>query len=138
MLWQQGEGDCAEDLYPTYQERFEAMMCQLRKQLDLYDVPFVLGGLGDFLGSCPLDQRLKNYIYINNALKNIAAGNKATGFASAEGLTANPDNLHFNAASLYEFGLRYLDEFESLQTNRISFCERATTQGIQRSEMELL
>lgn len=52
VLWHQGEGDCAEDLYPTYQQRFETMMCQLRMQLDLHDAPFVLGGLGDFLGSC--------------------------------------------------------------------------------------
>lgn len=85
-----------------------------------------------------MDQKLKNYIHINDALRNIAATNEMTGFASAEGLTANPDHLHFNAASLYEFGLRYLDAFESLQISQNSFCEKTTTQDIQRSEMELL
>ena len=107
VLWHQGEGDCAEELYPTYQRRFETMMSELRNRLNLYDVPFILGGLGDFLASCPLDEKLKNYFNINNSLKNIAADNKMTGFVSAQGLTSNPDNLHFNSASLYEFGLRY-------------------------------
>lgn len=138
VLWHQGEADCADNLYPTYQNRLETMMHELRKQLNLYDIPFVLGGLGDFLASCTLYPDKKNYIYINDALKNIAASNKMTGFASAEGLKANSDNLHFNAASLYEFGLRYLEIFESLQTNSKNPCGNATTEDIQRSEMELL
>lgn len=138
VLWHQGEADCAQELYPTYQPRFEAMMSELRKQLDLYDVPFVLGGLGDFLASCPLDANLKNYIHVNDALENIAANNKMTGFVSAKGLTANPDNLHFNAASLYEFGLRYFEKFESLQINRESFHGETAASDIRRSKMELL
>ncbi len=138
ILWHQGEADCDEELYSTYQPRFEAMMSELRKQLDLYDVPFILGGLGDFLEVCSLDPKLKNYIHVNNALKNIAANNKMTGFVSAEGLTANPDNLHFNAASLYTFGLRYLEKFESLQINRENLHGETAAPDIQRSKMELL
>lgn len=138
VLWHQGESDCSKDLYPTYQKRFEIMMHSLRAELDLYNVPFIFGGLGDFLKCCPLNENLKNYHRINDALKNIAAKNKKTSFVSAEGLTANPDNLHFNAASLYEFGLRYFEGFESLQTNRKNFCEKSITQDIQRSEIELL
>ncbi len=138
VLWHQGEGDCAEALYPTYQARLETMMQALRKELNLPNVPIILGGLGDFLEFCSLDHKLKNYFHINNALKNIAASNKMTGFASAEGLTSNPDNLHFNSASLYELGLRYLETFESLKINRNSFHEKITDSDIQRSEMELL
>ena len=36
------------------------------------------------------------------------------GFASAEGLGANPDNLHFSAKALRAFGLRYYAEFKRL------------------------
>jgi hypothetical protein len=36
-----------------------------------------------------------------------------TGFVSAEGLTANPDVLHFNATSLHAFGLRYFKAYEA-------------------------
>lgn len=138
VLWHQGESDCAEELYPTYQERFEAIMHHLRDTLNLQDVPFVLGGLGDFLKDCTLHGYLKNYIHINRALQNIAQSNPMTGFASAEGLMANPDNLHFCADALYEFGLRYWKEFELLATVRQSDCNKATVQDIQRSEIELL
>ena len=34
---------------------------------------------------------------------------KNVGFVSAEGLTANSDNLHFNSRALREFGLRYFE-----------------------------
>lgn len=138
VLWHQGESDCAEELFPTYQERFEAIMHHLRDTLNLQDVPFVLGGLGDFLKDCALRENFKNYIHINRALQNIAQSNPMTGFASAEGLMANPDNLHFCADALYEFGLRYLKEFESLAANRKSDDNKTNAQDIQRSEIELL
>ena len=35
ILWHQGEADCNPSLYPTYKERLEAMMAELRQQLDL-------------------------------------------------------------------------------------------------------
>lgn len=113
ILWHQGEADCPEDRYPTYGQRLEAMLAQLREQLALPEIPIILGGLGDFLAACPLDKTLKNYVHINTALKTIAANNPRIGFASAEGLTANPDSLHFNSASLYELGLRYFQAYEA-------------------------
>ena len=58
---------------------------------------------------------LKNYVHLNEVLKKIAKNNPMTGFVSAEGLTANPDNLHFNAKSLYEFGIRYFKEYENFE-----------------------
>lgn len=134
VLWHQGESDCSEELYPTYQARFETMMQAFRKELELYDVPFILGGLGDYLAFYPL----KDYIHINDALKNIAANNEMVGFVSAEGLTSNPDNLHFNASSLYEFGLRYFEVFESLQPAPKDLIPENTESDIRRSEMELL
>jgi hypothetical protein len=43
-----------------------------------------------------------------------------TGFVSAEGLGANPDNLHFSAPALREFGERYYKEFLKLEDkNRV-------------------
>ncbi len=134
ILWHQGEGDCSEELYPTYQQRFEVMIKALRKELNLPDVPVILGGLGEFLEFHPL----KYYVEINQALESIAKDNELIGFASAKGLTANPDNLHFNAQSLYEFGLRYLDEFEKLWDKNEHLNEETTAEDIIRSEMELL
>jgi len=134
VLWHQGESDCKDELYPVYQSKLETMIRALRKMLNLNKVPFVLGGLGDYLERYPL----KNYIYINQALQNTASCNENVGFVSAEGLMSNPDNLHFNAQSLYNFGLRYFEEFERLNTRKDSAENSNIKEDIFRSEMELL
>ncbi len=138
ILWHQGEADCAPALYATYQERFEKMMYAFRKELDLFDVPFIVGGLGDFLSQFVGDDNLKNYAHINDALINIAKDNEMTAFVSAEGLTPNPDNLHFSAASLYEFGHRYFEEFDKIQKPVEGSANQNPAQDIVRTEMELL
>lgn len=132
ILWHQGESDCKNNLHLTYQARLETMMQALRNELGLNDVPFILGGLGDYLALYPLE----NFDYINHALEDIAANNEMVGFASAKGLTSNPDHLHFNAQSLYEFGIRYFDVFETLnkRTDTVSNIK----EDVLRSEMELL
>jgi len=134
VLWHQGESDCKDELYPVYQSKLETMIRALRKMLNLNKVPFVLGGLGDYLERYPL----KNYIYINQALQNTASCNENVGFVSAEGLMSNPDNLHFNAQSVYDFGLRYFEEFERLNMRKDSAENSNIKEDIFRSEMELL
>ena len=111
-------------------------MAELRKQLDLQDVPFILGGLGDFLKDCPLDDNLKNYVHINDALQSIANSAPMTGYASAEGLTSNPDFLHFSADGLHHFGLRYFEAFEQLNQGRT--LTQDAPSDTQRTQMELL
>ena len=113
------------------------MMYALRKELNLFDVPVILGGLGDYLSAYPKDKALKNYTHINEALKCIAKNNTMTGFVSAEGLTSNPDFLHFNAESLYRFGIRYFEEWERLQ-GKLQIPVENTASDLTRSEMELL
>ena len=136
ILWHQGESDCAIELAQTYKERFEVIMNALRKDLGLEDVPFILGELGSFLKDCTHSELLKNYPQVNEQLHQIAKANKLTGVASADGLTANADNLHFNAKSLYEFGLRYFAEFERLSNKNKEITEKEDDSI--RSEMELL
>ena len=136
VLWHQGEADMPEDRYPFYEEKFTKIMNQLRKDLNLYDVPFLLGGLGDFL---PLrNEKNVNYVHVNNALKNIASDNAMTSFVSAEGLQSNQDNLHFCSKSLREFGLRYYEEFKKYEDKNKVFEEKSMEDAAIRSEMELL
>ncbi len=124
VLWHQGEADCRDDYYPFYQEKFTKIMAALRRDLNLYDVPFLLGGLGDFLQNCGTESGAANYVHINESLKAIAKNNAMTGFVSAEGLTSNPDNLHFNTKSLITFGLRYYDVFKTLEDKTKVFEEK--------------
>jgi len=138
VLWHQGESDCRPDLYATYQKRFEDFMGALREELGLHDVPFLLGGLGDYLKDCTHDEFICNYAHVNAALENIARDNPMTGFVSARGLTSNPDLLHFDAASLYEFGARYFDVFQTLRDENKVFEEKPDPDDALRTEMEKL
>ena len=138
VLWHQGEGDCSPELYPLYEEKFTVIMNELRKRLNLYDVPFLLGGLGDFLPECTFSDKLKNYIHINDALKRIANHNEMTGFDSAEGLGSNPDKLHFSAKALREFGVRYYNEFAKLENKDKVFLEKPSMDDAFRTELERL
>jgi len=115
ILWHQGESDCPIALACTYGERLMIMLEQLRKDLGMEQLPVLVGGLGDFLGDCTLEgEDVEHYPMVNAALQHVAERLPLVGFVSAEGLTANPDNLHINSASLHEFGLRYFAAYEKL------------------------
>jgi hypothetical protein len=116
ILWHQGESDCYEHLAATYKERFNEMISSLKSDLGL-DVPVLVGGLGDFLKDYIGSTDRSLYIEVNKQLKSIAADDERIGFVSAEGLKGKEDNLHFNSDALYEFGLRYFDEFEKINNN---------------------
>lgn len=113
IVWHQGESDCGNDRYPLYEETCSHILQSLRRDVGAPEVPLILGGLGDFLPKWEKGD-LTNYVHINRALQTMAEKLPNVGFASAEGLGANPDNLHFSSASLREFGLRYYAEFKRL------------------------
>lgn len=136
VLWHQGEADCAPDRYPFYAEKFQVIMDAFRRDLDLYDVPFLLGALGEYL---PLRaENYKNHVYVNAALEKLAEDNPMTGFVSAKGLTSNPDNLHFCSAALREFGLRYYNVFMTLENKDKVFTEKGDTFAAARTKLEML
>jgi hypothetical protein len=66
----------------------------------------------------------------------MAAEQPLTGFASAEGLTPNGDNLHFNAKSLLTFGERYYKEFKKFEINVSS--SGSVSDDLERTELERL
>lgn len=137
ILWHQGEGDCLESRYPLYLEKITAIMKALRTQLGLKDIPIVVGGLGDFLKERAQHPELRNYTFVNEALEKFALSTPFVAFASAKGLTSNPDNLHFNHKSLQEFGRRYYDAFKTVENENL-IVETNKMDDSVRSEMELL
>ena len=114
ILWHQGEADCGENNYPYHLERLEKVMSDFRKELGA-DLPILVGGLGDYLKDYPTSQNLKNYTFINDALKSFASKTPNAIYVEAKGLTPNSDILHFNTNSLNEFGKRYFEAFENLK-----------------------
>lgn len=137
VLWHQGESDSENDLYLTYGEKLETMLAALRKELNLYDVPVILGGLGPYLEGYTKDP-LPQWPQINQALEQVAGKMPMTGFVSAQGLAPNPDNLHFSAKALHEFGLRYFREFERLYDRNKVFEEKPDPDMALRTELEAL
>lgn len=114
ILWHQGEGDCSEELCGKYEKSFLQFLDDFRADSGTENIPFIIGGLGDFLPDCPLNDSLKNYTMINDVFRNISEKKHLVAFVDATGLTANPDLLHFNSKSLYEFGLRYFEAYEKI------------------------
>lgn len=109
ILWHQGEGDSnsLEDA-ESYGDRFSKMIESLRSEFSAESVPVISGELGRFLekrDGC-------NYFKLVNKKLN-ELENKIPNYActSSEGLNDKGDNLHFNAASLREFGVRYSEKF---------------------------
>ncbi len=97
-----------------------------------------MGALGDYLKDNPRKDVFKNAGIINEAIKNVADKNEMMQFVPATGLTPNPDNVHFNAASLKEFGLRYYQEFLKIYNKNKVFEEKIHPDLAVRTEMEKL
>jgi len=142
VLWHQGESDCGDDAYPVYEEKLSVIMKAFRDRLNLHDVPFLVGGLGDFVehyrGKDGTGYHFANSPHINKALCDYAQKTPMTAFVSAEGLGSNPDGLHFCAKALREFGVRYYDEFKKLENKERVFEEKTESTTAIRTELESL
>ncbi len=138
ILWHQGESDCGEGSYPHYYEKIAVMMSALRREIGAEDTPLLVGGLGDFLKDRVESPNLVNYPHINSALEKFASETERTAFVSAEGLTSNPDNLHFNHNSLMEFGLRYYEGFKTIENPALGLDNSKKLDDGKRSAMEQL
>ncbi len=138
VLWHQGESDRMPERIQPYKAKLKAIIEAFQKELDLYDVPFLVGGLGEFLKDCQIDDDMKNCVHIDEQIKEVADEIPMVGYVSAKGLTSNEDFLHFNAKSLYEFGHRYFDEFEKLRDPSKAFEEKTNADDALRTSLELL
>jgi hypothetical protein len=106
ILWHQGETDSAPDKAATYVERFARMIAHLRADLDSQDVPVIVGETGRFR---------PNGAAVNAAIARLPEFVPHCVFVSAEGLTDQGDQLHFDSASFRELGRRYAVAWQALQ-----------------------
>lgn len=103
ILWHQGETDAFQET-PNYKEKLHTIIANFRRDLDAPEVPFILGGLGEFSGR-------ENFPAYDRMIREVAAEGYKTGFASAAGLKDRGDDLHFDTPGQYELGRRYWKEF---------------------------
>lgn len=109
ILWHQGENDSFSGRSVRYYEKLSVIINAFRHELNTSDIPFITGGLGDFLSSGRYGQYFTEYQSVNQSLLDIALGKPNCYFVTADGLSANPDGLHFNALSLRILGIRYFN-----------------------------
>lgn len=113
ILWHQGESDSHSGKYGSYYEKLQALVQSFRKELGVPEIPFIAGGLGDYLGKSGFGSSCVEYELINRELRRYAENNSHSYFVTGEGLFPNPDGIHINAESQRRFGIRY---FEAYQT----------------------
>ena len=111
ILWHQGESDSYGGGYQTYYKKLQVIIGSLRKELNAFEVPLIIGGLGDFLGKNGFGLNCTEYELVNEQLLKFAREQENSCFVTAEGLTPNPDGIHMDAVSQRRFGVRYYEAF---------------------------
>ena len=113
ILWHQGENDCSPEKAEVYETKLKEIMDTLRQHLAIPQVPLILGGLGDFLTKGLYGSYFSLYPRVNQALRSYTQNNPNAYFVSSEGLSANQDQLHFNAGSQRILGIRYYEAYKN-------------------------
>lgn len=111
FLWHQGENDSFGGRSGNYFDNLNNLAAAFRKELQAPDVPFIAGGLGDFLSSGRYGKYFTEYNAVNQALLQYADTTSNCYFVSASDLTGNADGLHFDAISQRKLGIRYFEAF---------------------------
>jgi hypothetical protein len=120
ILWHQGEADGHPGRSEVYAGALTELIALFRSELGTRDVPFVIGQVGRF-EAAPWGEHTKQ---VDAAHRTVAVSVPRAAFVSSEGLTSKPDNIHFNSASLREFGHRYYAAFRKLEQRSDWDCER--------------
>ncbi len=139
ILWHQGESDCRNGLWQTYEERLLDFFKKLKKDTGLEGVPTIIGALGEYLKNYTNSPEImENYTKVNAALERAAGKIERGAFVPADNLGCNPDNLHFSSHGLYEFGLRYYDAFCTVEDKERVFPDMPDMDFANRTELEKL
>jgi len=109
ILWHQGEADCGKGLSDQYEKNLTALLTRFRSEFG-QNVPIVVGQLSQFPGEKWSESKTK----VNAAQQAVVKAMPPAAFAKSDGFTANPDKIHFDAASQREFGKRYFEAYQSI------------------------
>lgn len=111
ILWHQGESDSNNGNFKQYKDKLITLIHHFRNELHNETLPFVIGGLGDYLGKTGFGKSAPEYAEINKIFEEICTSESNCYYATGIGLQANPDGIHINAKSQRIFGVRYYDAF---------------------------
>ncbi|WP_164123452.1 sialate O-acetylesterase [Sphingobacterium sp. xlx-130] len=119
VLWHQGESDTvSEELATSYEQKLRKMISDLRNDLGVVDLPFVVGNLAEFYGTGPdhnAPQRVLQINTVKQTLRNLPQKVKHTGFVESVGCKSiDHHNVHFDRESYIILGKRYADKLEEM------------------------
>lgn len=114
ILWHQGESDCHPENVDGYAERLTALIKDFRQKFNAAKIPVLIGQLSQFSGQKWNDERRK----IDQAQRKVVSISQPAAFVTSEGLTSNPDKIHFDRASQFKFGKRYYEAYLKLVSTR--------------------
>ncbi|GAB3492991.1 sialate O-acetylesterase [Spirosoma knui] len=115
ILWHQGENDCFQNRSSHYYEKFSNLVDAFRRELNSPQLPLIIGELGHYIPKGRYDTYFTEFDALNQALLEFARSQPNCYLVTASGLTANPDELHFNAVSQRRFGIRYFQAYHHRQ-----------------------
>ncbi|NNJ26081.1 sialate O-acetylesterase [Alienimonas chondri] len=98
VLWHQGEGNSGQPA--GYLDKLNALIANLREDLDAPDLPFIAG-------------QIREGEAINDEIARLPQTTPHTGFVSSKGLTLM-DKAHFDAPSMKRLGERYAQAISKL------------------------
>lgn len=112
FLWMQGERDAKEQLADVYARSFQAILEQLKKDLKLKDINFVIGRISDF------DMQNKNYPHwtrIRDIQVKLAEGDPRGAWVDTDDLNdskpgAVGGGLHYNKPGYVTLGQRFAEK----------------------------
>ncbi|MDH6303999.1 hypothetical protein M2459_000726 [Parabacteroides sp. PF5-5] len=116
ILWHQGENDCKPGGAENYKDKLTTIINTLRTELNIKEVPLIVGALGDYLPHGQLfGSSFRAYAEVNRAIQDFAETTANCYFVTAAGLAPNPDGIHINAKSQRLFGIRYYKAYRDKQ-----------------------
>ena len=113
ILWHQGESDGRSKKYKNYYHKLNILVNSFRKELGDLEVPFIVGGLGNYLGKSGFGRSCVEHDLINQELLKYVENNRNCYFVTGEKLYPNPDGIHINAESQRRFGIRYFKAYQT-------------------------
>jgi hypothetical protein len=116
ILWHQGEAESSDETKARAYARDLAEVAEgFRRDLAAPSVPFIAGELGEFLYT----RKGKKSPYariVNEQINKLPTLITNAAAVSAKGLGHRGDELHFSSEAQKEFGRRYFDALQSLQS----------------------
>ena len=123
ILWHQGESDTVTpELADSYADNLEKLIKDLRADLGMLDLPFIIGDLAEFYGTHKehaAPDRVRRIHQVREALKNMTNRLNNVSFVPSTGLVSYDEHqVHFDRNSYIIFGNRYFDCYWS------NYCEK--------------